>query len=222
MSSVSFRRAFIIYICIQSILCPAGCGTLMVSCLQDFHSTGTCSSCLWLTAATGVFQSLILTISCCSYSTAEVISISNPHLEPSWTPQSVWFQGAQTVGTTWRWFMIPNKNDGTSFRAADFVPIFETDNVILQPHPVSDSFPQELSDQLINGLNLLQLPSPSTVHFDLLLAIHAKHAKIQNTRSAWITSMMDLPQFHQWGVAVLWWLWAVSDSLICFWTVIHC
>lgn len=91
-----------------------------------------------------------------------------------------------------------------SFRAADFVPIFETDNVYLQPHPVSGSFPQELSNQLINGLNLSHLPSSSTAYFDLLLVIHAKHGRIQNTRSAWITSMMDLPQFHQWGVAVGW------------------
>lgn len=91
-----------------------------------------------------------------------------------------------------------------SFRAAYFVPIFETDNVFLQPHPASGGFPQELSDQLINGLNLLQLPSPSTTYFGLLLVTHAKHGRIQNTRSAWITSMMDLPQFHQWGVAGGW------------------
>lgn len=91
-----------------------------------------------------------------------------------------------------------------SFRAADFVPIFETDNVFLQPHPASGSFPQELSNQLINGLNILQLPAPSTAYFDLLLVTHAKHGRIQNTRSAWITSMMDLPQLHQWGVAVGW------------------
>lgn len=92
-----------------------------------------------------------------------------------------------------------------SFRAADFVPIFERDNVFfLQPHPGSDSFPQELRDQLINGLDLLQLPSPSTAYFDLLLVTHTKHGRIQNTRSAWITSMKDLPQFHQWGAAVGW------------------